>query len=122
MKIDGRPNFNLQIVLTLNESEARALDALAGYGVDSFLKVFYANMGKAYLLPHEAGLRSLFEGIRDTSGLSSILDRAEKAQAVFDGTREAVYPRRVSCEDVPPPPSAVPVAVPASEDEDNAPF
>jgi hypothetical protein len=49
--------------LDLNESESRALDALAGYGTDSFLKIFYEKMGRHYLEPYEDGLRSLFEKI-----------------------------------------------------------
>jgi len=50
--------------LELDESELRALDALAGYGTKSFLEVFYKHMGKAYMQPHEAGLKKLFETIR----------------------------------------------------------
>ncbi len=58
------PKIDLQLTLTINEAEARALDALVGYGTDSFLKVFYEHIGKAYLLPHEKGLRDLFYSIR----------------------------------------------------------
>jgi hypothetical protein len=50
--------------LELDEQELRALDALAGYGFKSFIKVFYEHMGKAYMQPHEAGLKKLFETIR----------------------------------------------------------
>lgn len=50
--------------LELNEDEVRALEALAGYGADNFLKVFYEHLGKHYMEPHEKGLRSLFEAIR----------------------------------------------------------
>jgi hypothetical protein len=50
--------------LVLSESEMRALDALAGYGDDAFLKAFYKDLGTHYLKPHEAGLRSLFAAIR----------------------------------------------------------
>jgi hypothetical protein len=39
-KITTRPNVNLDLTFTINESEARALDALAGYGDDSFIKAF----------------------------------------------------------------------------------
>jgi len=53
------------IKITLNENEARALEALAGYGDDSFLEMFYKQLGKHYMAPHESGLRSLFQGIRD---------------------------------------------------------
>ena len=49
--------------ITFGESELRALDAMTGYGVDKFLEVFYAKLGKAYMTPHEQGLRDLFKTI-----------------------------------------------------------
>jgi len=62
-KITAKVGVNFEILLTLNETELRALDALVGYGVDPFLKVFYEKLGKAYMEPHEKGLRSLFDKI-----------------------------------------------------------
>lgn len=59
VKIDVEVKANM----VLSEIELRALDALVGYGVEPFLKVFYAQMGKHYLQPHEAGLRALFKNI-----------------------------------------------------------
>lgn len=59
-KIEGRPKVTMTVSIALTEEEACALDALAGYGVDEFLRIFYEKMGRAYLQPHEAGLRSLF--------------------------------------------------------------
>lgn len=56
-------------VLELNEDEIAALDALIGYGVEPFLKVFYEKLGRSYLEPHAAGLRSFFEGVRDAGGI-----------------------------------------------------
>lgn len=53
-----------KIVLELNEDEARALDGIFGYNVDTFLEVFYERMGRAYVEPHEAGVRSLHQSIR----------------------------------------------------------
>lgn len=65
--------------LTLNEVELRALDALVGYGVEPFLKVFYEKMGEAYMKPHEAGLRSLFSAIRaNVPGQLQRIDTARK--------------------------------------------
>jgi hypothetical protein len=46
---------------TLDEAQLRALAAITGYRTDAFLEMFYHNLGKSYLQPHEAGLRSLFE-------------------------------------------------------------
>jgi hypothetical protein len=53
-------------ILELDEGELGALDALVGYGVEPFLKVFYAELGKSYMERHEKGLRSLFERVAST--------------------------------------------------------
>lgn len=66
----------------LNEMELRALDGLAGYDVDAFLKVFYEKMGKHYLQPHEAGLRSLFARIR--SFVPTYIRRIDVARKAFE--------------------------------------
>ena len=62
----GQINSSVTVcgTLELDEEELRALDALAGYGIKPFLEVFYKSLGKAYLQPHEDGLRRLFETIR----------------------------------------------------------
>jgi hypothetical protein len=66
----SRATTNIKIefsaTMTLNETECRALDALIGYGVDAFLKVFKQHMGEAYLRGHEAGVASLFETVGKT--------------------------------------------------------
>lgn len=65
--------------LTLNETEVRALDALVGYGDDSFIEVFYEKLGKAYMRDHEAGLRSAFAAIRrDVLPALRDIDQARK--------------------------------------------
>lgn len=69
--------------MRFSESELRALDALVGYGIDPFLTAFYEKMGKTYMQPHEAGLRTLFESIR--SIVPGILSRTEDAKRVFSG-------------------------------------
>lgn len=56
--------LSFSAVLTLNETEVRALDAIVGYGDDAFLKVFKEKLGAAYIRDHDAGLRSAFEAIR----------------------------------------------------------
>lgn len=53
---------------TVNEIELRALDALAGYGEDAFIKHFYDHLGKAYMRDHEAGLRTFLGTIRKVTG------------------------------------------------------
>lgn len=64
MKVKQRTKISFSVDCTLSEIEARALGALVGYGTDEFLAAFYKHMGKAYLEPHEAGLRSLFAKIK----------------------------------------------------------
>ena len=67
-KIKPKVRIEYSVELILNENEARALDALIGYGFDSFdkfLKEFYENMGKHYMEPHADGLRSLFKEITE---------------------------------------------------------
>ena len=68
MKIKNNTYVHFSVSCELTEDEARALDALAGYGLKSFLKVFYTEMGKHYLEPHEDGLRSLFTKVRNDIG------------------------------------------------------
>lgn len=89
-KIDCRPNISAFITLRLSEAEAAALDAIVGYGVDPFLKVFYEQLGKSYLQDHEAGLRSLFESVRTgEASVQSFLNKAKDARAVFEGVKSA---------------------------------
>ena len=77
----------LRVTLELTESEVRALDALFGYGEDRFLQVFYQEMGTAYLKPHENGIRSLHQTIRDiTSGPLAKIDVARKS--MYEGMKK----------------------------------
>ena len=80
-RLTQRPRIELNVNLQLNESEIRALDALVGYGDKAFLKAFYAQLGEAYLKPHEAGLVSLFATVREN--LPRILKRQDAAKKAF---------------------------------------
>lgn len=66
--------------LTLNEGALRALDAMAGYGADAFLRAFYVKLGTSYMKPFEKDLRELFRTIGGTVGpaLKGIGDAREK--------------------------------------------
>jgi hypothetical protein len=75
------PRVEVGATIKLTEAELRALEALAGYGDDGFLKVFYEHLGKAYLKPHKAGLKSLFAVIR--ADLRPIMARADAAKKAF---------------------------------------
>jgi hypothetical protein len=78
--IHSEVRATLSVTLGLTEAEARALDGIFGYNADSFLKVFYEKMGRAYVQPHEAGVRSLHNTIRGVvSGPLAEVDRARKA-------------------------------------------
>src|SRR5690349_9227976 len=81
-RIASRPTVTLAVTIELTEEEAAALDALFGYDVEAFLATFYEKMGRAYLEPHEKGLRSLHQS---RGMLSGPLNRAAQARRVFNG-------------------------------------
>ena len=83
------PQVEVHATMTFSESELRALDALVGYGFDPFIKVFYEKMGKHYMQPYEAGMRSVFESIRAV--VPGILHRTDDARRVFTGERIAAH-------------------------------
>lgn len=80
-KIATHAEIELRLGIELNEAEARALDALVGYGADSFIKVFYEHLGEHYMKPHEKGLRSLFKSITET--VPQYLKRVDDAREAF---------------------------------------
>lgn len=67
--------------LKLNEAEAKALDAIIGYGIQPFLMVFYPQMGEAYLKPHEKGAVSLFDHRQEISIALNKINEAKKVIA-----------------------------------------
>lgn len=67
-KITSAPRLDLRIRFEINEAEARAMDALAGYGTDAFVQAFYEVLGKAYMRDHESGLREFLDTIRTVVG------------------------------------------------------
>lgn len=89
-KVGCNPTIAAEITIRLTEDEAAALHALTEYGVDPFLRVFYNSLGTYCLQLHEAGLRSLFQTISGSSGISRFLQMAKDARAVFQGTKVAV--------------------------------
>lgn len=68
VKILSKVEMNFEVLLKLSEDEARALDAIVGYGPDKFVEWFYKNLGKHYLKPHEQAMRSLFSTVRQELG------------------------------------------------------
>lgn len=57
-------DLKIRVKFELTESEARALDAMVGYGFEPFKEVFYSKLGKAYMEKHENGLKTLFNSIK----------------------------------------------------------
>ncbi len=82
-----RAAVDVKVVFTINEEEARALDALAGYGDDAFVQAFYEKLGKAYMRDHEAGLRSFLRSIREA--VPGILSKADRAREAFSSKKQA---------------------------------
>lgn len=80
-KINSQSSLEFKIVLNLTEAEARALQSLTVYGTKSFLDYFYRDLGKAYLQPHEKGLISLFETIKNE--LPPHLDRMDETRKIW---------------------------------------
>ena len=79
--VHGTADVQLQLKFEVNESEARALDALCGYGDDAFVCAFYEKLGKAYMEKHEGGLRSFLKSCRQT--LPGILSKVDDARAAI---------------------------------------
>jgi hypothetical protein len=78
MKTTGILKVDFQVNFILNETEIRALDALAGYGIKPFLDVFYEKLGKSYMEPYADGLTSLFEKIQELRQPIAAMDELKK--------------------------------------------
>lgn len=75
IKTVSKVDVDCKVHLILSEEEARALEAICGYGPDRFVQWFYKNLGKHYLQPHEKAMRSLFDTVR--SALPSQLRKVD---------------------------------------------
>lgn len=80
-KITQAPVVTVEAHFTVTEEELRALEALAGYGDDAFIRAFYEHLGTSYLKPYEKGLRQFLTSIRDIAG--PIIKRTDEARKVF---------------------------------------
>lgn len=80
-KIVATPVVEVTTQFTVTEAELRALEALAGYGDDAFIKMFYKDLGSTYMQPYEAGLREFLKSIRTIA--TPILHKADKAREIF---------------------------------------
>lgn len=68
---NGGINASVQfkVNIQLSEREARAWDAIVGYGWEAFKEVFYEKLGKSYLEPYEQEAKQMFSDTRDTIGM-----------------------------------------------------
>jgi hypothetical protein len=82
-RIIAHPVLDLKVVIELSEGEVRALDAMAGYGEDEFVKAFYEKLGEGYMREHEVGLRSFLGSVR--SFTPAILGKMDQARKSFGG-------------------------------------
>ena len=73
--------MQFSVILELSECEARALEAIVGYGTRSFLDVFYRSLGRHYLEPHETGVHKLFDTIK--SELPPHLHKMDDCRKLF---------------------------------------
>lgn len=77
-----KPSLTVTVTIEINEDEARALDALAGYGAKTFVEAFYEKLGKSYLQPYEKGLLSFLSTIR--SAVSPALNQIDDARKFIE--------------------------------------
>lgn len=79
----GKPVVTVTVAFEIDEEESRALDALAGYGDDAFIKAFYEKLGKSYMEKHEHGLRRFLATIR--SVVTPAMSQVDKARSLLSG-------------------------------------
>ena len=79
--IHSRSRIEVKITLSLNEEEARALEALAGYGHKDFVERFYEKFGRHYMEGHEEGLMSFLKSV--TEIMPRELKKIDKAREAF---------------------------------------
>ena len=72
-KVDFKVNFEL------TENEARAFEAIIGYGFKPFIEMFYKHMGKHYLQPYEKECENLFEQRQNINFQLYNIEKAKKA-------------------------------------------
>jgi hypothetical protein len=68
-----------KVTLELTETEARALEAIIGYGIKPFLPMFYKHLGEYYLKKYEKGAVSLFDQRQQLNYQLYNIDQVRKA-------------------------------------------
>lgn len=65
-KINTQLTLEFKFTLELNLEEAKALHQMTVYGAKAFLEGYYKQLGKSYMQPHENGIISMFNTIKNT--------------------------------------------------------
>jgi len=76
-----KPVLTISVAFEVDEDEARALDALSGYGDDAFIEAFYEKLGLAYMKDHEQGLRRFLKTVR--SAINPALAQIDDARRLL---------------------------------------
>jgi hypothetical protein len=87
MKITSQHKVNFTVQFEVNESELRALGALAGYGDDMFIQAFYEKLGRDYMEAHEWGMRTFLTTLRKEA--PALLGRLDTAREMLEGKVKA---------------------------------
>lgn len=70
--------FKLNLELT--ENEARAWDAIVGYGFEAFIRVFKEKLGSHYISPYKKECKKMFEDTRQELAFQlHAIDEVKKA-------------------------------------------
>lgn len=70
-----------ELTVTLSEAEARALVALASYGIDSVIQVVQDNISQYYIRDHGRGFTELLTSARES--VPPFLRRVDAARESF---------------------------------------
>lgn len=60
-KVSSKSFLDMNVILELNEQQARALHDIVAYGYKPFMEVFKEKLGKHYIEKHGQGCKELFE-------------------------------------------------------------
>lgn len=82
-----KPSMEFHINIQLTEGEARAWDAIVGYGWDVFIQVFEEKLGKHYIAPYKREAEQMFKETRTTIGQQLYgIEQARKAIKAINQT------------------------------------
>lgn len=79
MKTEIKTTVDFKVTLQLSEAEARAFEAIIGYGWKPFQEFFYKNLGSHYLKPYEAAAKEMFERRQEINFQLYNIDKVKKA-------------------------------------------